>query len=161
MSTIAISSILSLLSALIVAILGYVFSTGRKQRDELAEMRLKAYTDFINSVSRLVAARRTGRTTDESAELTELNDAKTRICICADAYVVEALVEFWRYGGKLEKEQEILAFTRLCKRIRISLGNQRHDISQLEISNTLFKLEPSTYSYPVERASRSIESNFA
>jgi hypothetical protein len=55
-------------------------------------MRLKAYTDFINAVSRIVSARRKGHTEDELNELAALNDAKTRICICADKGVVEALL---------------------------------------------------------------------
>ncbi len=149
--TITIASLLSLLSAVIVATLAHLFSIKRKRQDELSEMRLRAYTDFINAVSRLVSARRTGLKNDELEDLAILNDAKTRICICADASVVEALVDFWKYGSTLEQEQEILAFTRLCLRIRESLGNKKNDIAMLRISDTLFKLEPSKYSYRVDR----------
>jgi hypothetical protein len=152
MSTTILATLLSFSSAVIVAVLGHFFSTRRKQRDELAELRLKAYADFINAASRLVAARRTGRTVDDLDELAALNDAKTRICICADAPVVEALVEFWEHGATLEQEDEILAFTRLCMRIRESLGNTDYEINGLDISNTLFKLQPSTYSYSLKNA---------
>lgn len=145
------SAIVVALSSLVGGVLGvlltHVFSIKRKQRDELAEFRLKAYVDFINAASRLVSARRVGRTADEIEELAALNDAKIRICICADPKVVEALVKFWKYGGTLEREREILAFTRLCLQIRESLGNSRNDIVHMEISNTLFKLQPSAYSY--------------
>lgn len=91
-----------------------------------------------------------GHTADELDELDELaalNDAKTRICICAEASVVEALVEFWENGGTLEQESEILAFTRFCMRVRESLGYTRYDIHGLNISKTLFKLQPATYSF--------------
>lgn len=145
----AVAALLSLLSALIVAILSHVFASRRRRRDELAELRLKAYADFINEATRLVAARRMGRVVDEIEELAALNDAKTRILVCADAPVVQALAEFWEHGGTLEKESEILAFTRLCMRIRESLGNTRHDINDVSISNVLFRLQPSTYSYKV------------
>ena len=151
--TVTLAAVLSLMSALIVALASHVLSERRKRRDELVDLKLKAYSDFINSVSRLVAARRLGQTQDDPTDLATLNDAKTRICICADRSVVEALAVFWRHGGTLEKEQEILAFTRLCMCIRESLGSKRHDISDLDISDTLFKLEPSRYSF---RASQEI-----
>lgn len=149
-TAVAIASTLSLLSALLVAILSHFFSITRKRHDGLVEMRLKAYTDFINAASRLVAARRTGRVSDELEELVALNDAKIRICICADAPVVEALTKFWKLGGTLEKEREIIAFTRFCFQMRESLGNKRHDIANLPLSDTLFKIEPSSYSFRAE-----------
>lgn len=51
-------------------------------------------------------------------------------------------MEFWQCGATLETETEVLAFTRLCMRIRESLG-----LRHIEISDTLFRLEPSSYSY--------------
>jgi hypothetical protein len=147
-SPVVIASLLSsIISALIVAVLGHFFTIKRKRQDELAEFRLKAYVDFISAASRLVSARRMGRITDEIDELAALNDAKTRICICADASVVEALAEFWEHGGTLEREGEILAFTRFCMRVRESLGHTRYDIHDLNISNTLFKLQPANFSF--------------
>jgi len=145
--SIVLTTVLSLFSAITVAVLGYFFSTRRKRIDELAEMRLKAYSDFINSISRITSARRSGRTEDELDELSALNDAKNRICICANREVVEALTEFWGAGGTLEAESEVVAFTQLCYRIRESLGNKRNDIVDLELSKTLFSLEPSTFSF--------------
>ncbi|MGJ0489623.1 hypothetical protein [Methylobacter sp.] len=147
MSSPIFAALLSFMSAVIVAVLGHFFSIKRKRRDELTELRLKAYADFINAASRLVAARRMGRIVDELDELAALNDAKTRICIYADAPVVKALVEFWKHGGTLEGEKEIIAFTRFCMRIRESLGNANSDLQSIDISNTLFKLEPATYSF--------------
>lgn len=145
--SISITAILSLLSAITVAVLSHLFSTRRKRVDELSEMRVKAYSDFINSISRLVSARRRGSTEDDLDELATLNDAKNRICICANREVVNALIEFWKAGATLEAENEVIAFTQLCSRIRESLGNKRNDIIDLELSNTLFALEPSTFSF--------------
>ena len=149
--SIAITATLSLLSAITVAVLGHFFSTRRKRIDELAEMRLKAYSDFINSISRITSARRNGRTEDELDDLSALNDAKNRICICANKEVVEALIEFWGAGGTLETEKEVIALTQLCYRIRESLGNKRNDIVDLELSKTLFSLEPSTFSFRAKK----------
>lgn len=119
----------------------------RKRREELTEQKLKAYSDFINSASRIIAARRLGQIENDSQELALLNDAKVRICICGDKSVIQALTVFWEHGGTLEREREILAFTRLCMRIRESLGYKRHDIADLNISNTLFRIEPSCFSF--------------
>jgi hypothetical protein len=142
-----IAALLSLCSALIVAVLSHLLSTRRQQRDELAELRLKAYTDFINSASRLISARRLGKTNDALDDLALLNDAKTRICVRAEPRIVRALANFWEEGGTLEKEGEVLAFTRFCMQIRASVGGKPDDLGDLDISNTLFRLQPSKYSF--------------
>lgn len=139
--------IISLTSAVMVAFIGHFLSEKRKRIEELTAFRLSAYTDFLNSISYLVTARRLGRTSDEIEELAKLNDAKTRICICSDTSVVEALIKFWKYGGTLEREEEILAFTQFCYEIRISLGFSLKDTLRLELSDILFNLQPSKYSY--------------
>lgn len=139
--------LLSLISAIIGALLTHFLSEKRKRREELMEQKLKAYSDFINSASKIIAARRLGQTENDQGELAVLNDAKVRICICGDKSVVEALTEFWEHGGTLEREHEILAFTRLCMTIRESLGYKTHDIANLKISNTLFRIEPSSFSF--------------
>ncbi|WP_157956609.1 hypothetical protein [Dyella sp. C11] len=146
--SVAVLSLLSgALGAAVGVVLGHVLAQRRSRKDSLDGFRLKAYADFISAASQLVAARRMGSTSDLISDLAVLNDAKVRICMCADVYVVEALVDFWRLGGTLEKEEEILAFTRLCQRIRESIGNERNDTAFLDISSTLFRLEPSSYSY--------------
>ncbi|WP_133256765.1 hypothetical protein [Nitrincola tibetensis] len=140
------AAILSLITGLVGAVFGHVLSEKKSRNDELAKMRLDAYTDFLKATSLLVSARRSGRIQDEIVELGALNDAKSRICVCADAGVVEALESFWLQGGTLEKEQEILAYTRLCRAMRESLG--RDGLStEIRLSDILFRLEPSTFSY--------------
>ncbi|RAU17292.1 hypothetical protein DN062_14120 [Nitrincola tibetensis] len=144
--TITLAAILSLITGLVGAVFGHVLSEKKSRNDELAKMRLDAYTDFLKATSLLVSARRSGRIQDEIVELGALNDAKSRICVCADAGVVEALESFWLQGGTLEKEQEILAYTRLCRAMRESLG--RDGLStEIRLSDILFRLEPSTFSY--------------
>lgn len=144
--SIVLAALLSLLAGLIGAVFGHVLSERKSRNDELAKMRLDAYSDFLRITSHLVFARRSGRTQDELDELGALNDAKARICVCADAPVVEALEKFWLQGGTLEKEQEILAYTRLCRAMRESLGRDRLSLD-IRLSDVLFKLQPSTYSY--------------
>jgi hypothetical protein len=148
--TITLATLLSIITGLIGAVFGHVLAERKSRRDELAKMRLDAYGDFIRATSHLVAARRTGRTQDDHHELGALNDAKARICICSDAPVVEALEQFWLQGGTLEKEQEILAFTGLCRAMRASLGTERLSL-ETGLSNILFRLEPATYSYRKSR----------
>lgn len=148
--TVALAALLSLITGLIGVLFGHMLSEKKSRNDELARMRLDSYRDFIKSASLLVSARRMGRTQDELHELSELNDAKARICICANEMVVSALSKFWLQGGTLEKEQEILAFTALCREMRESLGNKRLAFD-LRLSDILFKLEPSSYSYRATR----------
>ena len=148
--TAAVAALLALITGLIGAAFGHMLAERKSRRDELAKMRLDAYADFIRATSHLLSARRAGRTKDEFQELGELNDAKVRICICSDRSVVEAMERFWLQGGTLEKEQEILAFTNLCRVIRESLGNDRLCLN-VRLSDVLFRLEPSTYSYRISR----------
>lgn len=149
--TATLAALLSIIAGLIGAVFGHALAERKSRNDELANMRLDAYCDFIRATSNLVSARRAGRTKDELQELGPLNDAKARICICSDASVVESLERFWLQGGTLEKEQEILAFTRLCRAMRASLGSERLALD-IKLSDILFKLEPSTYSYRGSRA---------
>jgi hypothetical protein len=151
--TASLTALLSIIAALIGAIFGHNLSERKSRNDELAKMRLDAYNDFLRSISQLVTARRTGRTQDESEELAILNDAKARICVCAEAPVVEAMEEFWLQGGTLEKEHEVLAFSRLCRAMRASLGRDLLS-PDIRLSEILFKLEPSTYSYRVARETK-------
>lgn len=138
---------LSFTGAFFGTVFSHFFSAKRKRKDELVELRLKAYTDFIKAATSLIAARRLGRISDDSDELATLNDAKIRICICAEGPVVKALAEFWEHGGTLERESEILAFTRFCMQVRKNLGNKDREIHTLNLSQTLFKLQPDTYSF--------------
>lgn len=144
--SITLAALMSLITCLIGVVFGHVLSERKSRNDELAKMRLDAYSDFLRATSHLVSARRVGHTQDELFELGSINDAKARICVCADAPVVEALEHFWLQGGTLEKEQEIIAFAHLCRTMRKSLGRDRLPFD-VRLSDILFKLEPSTYSY--------------
>lgn len=141
------AALLSLASAVFVAAVGHFLAEKRSRRNELAGLRLKAYSDFLQAVSRLVAMRRLGKTGNELQDLAVLNDAKARICVCAEGPVVVALTKFWLSGGTLESESEILAFKRLCTTMRVSVGNRRKEIAMLRLSDTLFRLEPSSFSF--------------
>lgn len=154
LSHVVVAAVASVLAAVISAYLTHWFTVRREREKAVTEYRLKAYSDLLNGASRLATARRLGRTSDDEAELAALNDAKTRICVAAPIEVVKALGEFWLQGGTLELEHEILAFTRLCTSIRHSLGHERRDAARVAFSNILFKLEPASYSYKVEKASR-------
>jgi hypothetical protein len=137
--------------------IGDLLAYKRKRRDELHEMRLKAYADFIRSASRLAVCRRTGKIDDEIDELAALNDAKCRIIISADAKVVKALIDFWKpvymdAGGTLETEYEIVRFSLFCHAVRDSLKmpyDKKFDLMKdgLPVSDALFQLEPANFSY--------------
>lgn len=141
---------LSGISALLGLALGHVLNARRARQDDLATLKMAAYVDFIRSTARLFTARRTGRTEDELEELAVLNDAKTRVLLSADVAVVKSLEQFWLPGGTLEKEQELLAFRRLCDDMRESLGKERLSL-KIDLAGILFKLQPSTYSYKASR----------
>jgi len=128
---------------------GYYFASRKERRNEMHQMRLKSYADFISSVSRLVVHKRKKEEYDETGMLLALNDAKCRIIICADTEVVEALSDFWRKGCSLETESELLSFKKLCIQMRNSLkitGDKKNDINRPDVflSDVLFQLAPSS-----------------
>ena len=152
--TLLLSFVSSVLGAFIAAFVAHYLATERMRRSELSKFKLTAYTDFIGAAARLAVTRRIGETSNEILDLAALNDSKTRILIAGDRIVVEALSAYWELGGTLEKEEEIIAFNHLSSVMRGSLGYRKFDILELNISKTLFKLEPSTFSF---RASQAIK----
>jgi hypothetical protein len=148
MQTAFVTALLSLLGALVGSYIGFILSKRKSRGDELAKMRLDAYGDFIKNAMRVATARRLGVVREELPELVSLNDAKARICVCGDASVVAALEEFWLNGGTLELEQEIIAFSSLCRRMRESLGQERLPLD-VKLSDVLFRLKPSSYAFKV------------
>jgi hypothetical protein len=137
----------SFISAIVAAFFAHYFATSRMKRDDLSKFRMAAYTDFISASSKLAVLRRLGDTDSDIDILAALNDAKNRIIMCGSKQSVEALNEFWLLGGTLEGERELIAFRHLSQVIRSEFGYKSHDLHSLDISNTMFKLEPSNYSF--------------
>ncbi len=138
---------ISILSSLVAAFLAHYFATNRIRKNDLSKFQISAYSDFLGAVSRLSVSRRLGNTENEVDDLAILNDSKNRILVCGNRTVIMSLIEFWHLGSTLEKEEGLLAYKELLQDIRVSLGHKKHDIIDLKISDTLFKLEPSTFSF--------------
>lgn len=141
--TILISVICSIISAFVV----HQLAMNRMQKNEVIKFRLTAYSDFISASSRLIVARRIGEIENNLDDLTLLNDSKNRIIISAEQEIVSELIGFLNNGGTLEREQELQSYKRLITLMRKELGFNKSDLFELDISNALFNLEPSTFSY--------------
>ena len=144
--------LISFISSIIAAFLAHFLATTRTKNSEILKFQIQSYSDFIAAASRVAVSRRLGSSTNENVDLVALNDAKSRIITCGNVEVVEALIHFWDQGGTLEGEQEILAYKNLTQIMRSSLGHKKHDMFDLKVSNALFKLEPSSYSFRAEQA---------
>ncbi len=159
--TIFISFASSVVAAFFAAFLAHFLATSRSKKNELLKLQIQSYSDFLAAASRLAVARRLGSSTNESVDLIALNDAKIRIITCGSAEVVTSLILFWEKGGTLEREQEILAFKKLIQFMRSSLGHKKHDIFDLAVSNALFKLEPSSFSFRGENTANKASQKYA
>jgi hypothetical protein len=111
------------------------------ESNSLSELQHKAYTDFLNTVSKIAVAQRAGDREVVSSELSKLADAKSRICIYGESTVIHKLAEFMRHGGTLQTESEILSFTKLCIVIRDSVGIKKDKLNTADISQLLFNLD--------------------
>ena len=121
MSTLA-TALLSIFGVAVGAILQSVLARRNRLEHQVVEWRNQAYTDFLKAISLVVASQRRGDLDTTTVHLAELADAKSRICIYGEIDVIEELAEFWRQGASLETEPEILSFSRLCIKIRDSIG---------------------------------------
>lgn len=146
--------VVSIITGFIAAFVAHFLATRRIRENELLKYQLASYSEFLGSAARLSVARRLGDVSDDVDELSKLNDAKNRILICGNKAVVSSLLEFWKQGATLEGERELLAFKKLSTEMRCSIGHKKYDLFDLEISNAMFKLEPSSFSY---RAKNKIE----
>lgn len=146
--------LLSFLSSIIAAFIVHNLTVTRMKKDTLSKFQIQAYSDFLEFSAKLAVSRRLGETSSTELDLVSLNNAKNRIITSGDFEVVEALTKFWEQGGTLEREQEILTYTRLINIMREKLGHVKHDLFELNISNTIFKLEPSSYSYKAKNAAK-------
>lgn len=138
----AITALLSILGVVVGAFLQNYLAKQNNQQKQLLESRNKAYVDFLEAVSLVVAAQRMGKKERELEELAKLTNAKARICIFGEESVVRQLATFWAAGTSLETESEILAFTRFCLGIRKSLGLKDKEFLIGEVSQLLFAIKP-------------------
>ena len=119
--------LIPIVSALIAAFLAHYLAESRMRKADLLKFQIQSYSDFLAASAKLATARRTGDTSNENIDLASLNDAKSRVITCGDTEVVESLIIFWRKGGTLEKEQEILAYKSLINTIRTKLGHNKNE----------------------------------
>ena len=125
---VALVPFIGILGVVVGALLQGFFNRKNQVASSLSELQNKAYSDFLNSVSKIAVAQRKDQRTAVTGELSNLADAKSRICVYGHASVVHHLADFLRAGGTLQTEQEILSFTRLCPQIRGSVGMQEKEL---------------------------------
>lgn len=140
-SFVAFVPVIGVLGVIIGALLQGFFNRKNQKVNNLSELQNKAYSDFLNSVSKIAVAQRKNQRNIVNDELSNLADAKSRICVYGNAAVVHHLAEFLRHGGTLQTEQEILSFTSLCLQIRKSVGMQDKELFSSDISQLLFSVD--------------------
>ncbi len=142
-SPVIFASLVGLLGVATGAWLQAYLTKKNNQKSKLSELQNSAYADFLNAASSIAVAQRVGDRDRVTSELAALADAKARICIYGHSTVIHELAKFIRAGGTLQKESEILSFTRLCLRIRESAGMTNQSIPLTYISQLLFHVEVS------------------
>ncbi len=142
----------SLITGFCAGLVAHKFASKRNRENDLANFKLQAYSDFIESASKVAASRKMGNVESDLEDISKMNDAKNRIILSGEKAVIESVIKFWERGGTLEKESELLAFRDLTNNMRESLGHDRRDLFGVELTDTIFQLEPSSYSYRSEKS---------
>jgi len=150
-----IMPLVSIALGIITAFVAHYLASKRSREKELLSFQILAYSDFISAVSDISVMRRQGNTENTPEVLTRLNNAKSRIIVCGEDDVVKHLIEFWESNATLELELGLVTFSRLLTSMRKSLGDKKLGYHQ-GISNTLFKLEPSQYSFKTEQSEKKV-----
>lgn len=138
---VALVPIIGIIGVVVGASLQGFFNRKNQKANNLSDLQNNAYSDFLNSVSKIAVVQRKNQRELVAEELSKLADAKSRICVYGDTNVVHHLAAFLRQGGTLQTEQEILSFTKLCLEIRKSVGMQAKELYSSDISQLLFSLD--------------------
>jgi len=133
--------IIGIVGIVVGALLKGFFNRKNQKANNLSELQNKAYSDFLNAASKIAVAQRNNQRSVVTDELSNLADAKSRICVYGDSNVVNHLAIFLRLGGTLQTEQEILSYTHLCLEIRKSVGMQDKELFASDISQLLFSVD--------------------
>jgi len=138
---VALVPIIGFIGIVVGALLQGFFNRKNQKANNLSELQNNAYSDFLNSVSKIAVAQRKNQRDIVTDELSNLADAKSRICVYGDSNVINHLAIFLRAGGTLQTEKEILSFTHLCMEIRKSVGMQDKELFASDISQLLFSID--------------------
>ena len=133
--------IIGVVGIVVGALLQGLFIRKNQKAHNLSELQNRAYSDFLNAVSKIAVGQRNNQRSVVTDELSNLADAKSRICVYGDSNVVNHLAIFLRAGGTLQTEEEILSFTHLCMEIRKSVGMQDKGLFASDISQLLFSVD--------------------
>lgn len=136
-----LTPVIGLLGVCIGAYLQAHFAKKNYGFKNLSEFQNKAYADFLKSASGIAVAQRAGDRDKVTSELSNLADAKARICVYGHSAVIRELAVFMRSGGTLQTESEILSFTKLCITIRDEVGMIKDSVVSTDISQLLFSID--------------------
>lgn len=114
--------LISVCSLLLGAYLRHRFGRSAIQHQHLLEARGRAYTDFCQAYTALIAVQRTGEQEEEFEAIARVNDAKTRVCIFGSEEVVHHFENVRADGIRHETKEEMEALASLYVAIRKSLG---------------------------------------
>jgi hypothetical protein len=128
------SILLPLLGVVVGALLQYWLGQKKSLRDQLLQTRAKAYADYLSSVSQ--KGRYPESEVDERRRiLSQIDDAKYRICVYGSDTVISALAEFESSSPETEQVDPRNRFLALCQVMRVdSRSRGETDLATLHLA---------------------------
>lgn len=117
------TAVLSFLGIIIGAALQYFFTRHLDNQKYQRELRTKAYTDYLKSVSELASVRPQCQSQDGKELSARTADAKCRICVYGSVEAVKAFAEFERLGAAMNTSEQCAAFSRMVAIMRSDSTN--------------------------------------
>jgi hypothetical protein len=135
MGSISMAIVLPLLGVFVGAWLQHWLGQKRSRRDQLLQTRAKAYADYLSAVGQK------GRYPESAVEerrriLSEIDDAKFRICVYGSDIVVSALAKFEGSPPEIFEKVDIRdRFLELCQAMREdSESGAKTDLATLHLA---------------------------
>ena len=128
----ALTAVLPLVGILIGAGLQYFFGRSLELRKHIQTQKAQAYADYFEAFSQIAAVGRT------KAALSDLTDAKTRICIYGSNLVLERLAVFERSGPSTTSPESHKQVAMLLDAMRKDLGASVRSAKAADIGVIVF-----------------------
>lgn len=137
-----LTSVLSLMSALLAAIASYVFARRSALEQHNRNIAKDAYIDLIQAITDIASAQKTGDAAAESEAFPQLLNAKTRLSLFGTPAAVKAYADFERGGATLDSRERQVRWISTLLEIRAASQRNRPRFSDVAVLLLGMDLQP-------------------
>jgi hypothetical protein len=134
-------NILPLIGVIIGALLQFIFSKNKDNRQLKRSLETQAYTDYLKAIVGLSMAQQFNDESEKRKYLSALTESKSRIAIYGSKAVIQSLSQFERAGAQVKTEEQKLLFIRIGQTMRNSNINIAETVDDNDFSQLFFSID--------------------